>query len=66
MWTKKIVQTLGLVLIAAGPLELAAQQLYECNWIVTIREIKTYKADGSYTITWEYDRAEVCRPISPT
>lgn len=57
---------LGSALLIGTPLTARAQQLYECKWTVTIREITTRKADGSYTTTWEYERTEVCRPISPT
>lgn len=54
---------LGLGLLTGAPLTAWTQQLYECTWTVTIREIKTTYANGEVETRWEYTRTEYCRPL---
>jgi hypothetical protein len=54
---------LGLMLLLGTPLTMSAQQLYECNWTVTITRVTTTYSDGTQRTEWTYTRTEVCHPI---
>jgi hypothetical protein len=53
----------ALALLIGAPLRGSTQQLYECTWTVTIREIVTTYANGAVETRWEYTRTEYSRPI---
>lgn len=55
---------LALAVLCGTPRPAAAQeQLYECKWTVTIREITTTYSTGRVSVYYDYTRVEVCRPI---
>lgn len=60
-WMARLAFSLGLLI--GAPLAASAQQLYECTWTVTTREIVTTYANGVVETRWEYTRTESCRPI---
>jgi hypothetical protein len=55
--------TIVLAILSGTPEPVAAQQLYECQYTITITEITTRYASGKTTIQYTYTRTEVCRPI---
>lgn len=51
MWIRNFASgLLGLVLLMSTPVTVTAQQLYECNWMVTITKITTTYADAVLAI----------------
>lgn len=60
-WLIRLIFSLGLLI--GTPFTARAQQLYECTWIVTIRQITTTFESGAVETRWEYERVETCRPI---
>lgn len=61
----RLIAGAGLVLslVVGSPVAVAAQQLYECTYTITIIKITTTYNTGTVLTKVTYQREEICRPI---